>query len=274
MKYALSLPNAGSPDRLIDVACEAEPNGWDAVFLWDHIHLFRDMRLELHDPWVILGAIARSTSRVKLGTVVTPLPRRRPQKYAKEIVTLDHLSGGRVIAGVGLGSPPADEFAQFGEIDDDRHRASLLDEALELVIDLWSGDPVDHRGEHYTVSAHLRPPPVQKPRPPIWVGAQYPNRRPLARAKRFEGVAPIGPDGQPLGLAELRVVADLVGPGVDVCASWLPGPTVDDYAEAGATWLIESRWPDGDWLDELATSAATDPRPATAASRTGRRRSD
>ena len=260
MRYALSLPNAGPPGRLVDLAVAAERAGWDAVFLWDHIHLFRAMQLELHDPWVVLGAIAYATSSIRIGTMVTPLPRRRPQKFAKEVVTLDHLSGGRVIVGVGLGFPPADEFTAFGEAPGDRTRADLLDESLDLVCALWTGEPVEHRGASFTVSAQLRPPTVQQPRPPIWVAAQWPNRRPLARARRYDGVMPIGSDGQPLGIDELRQVAATVGPDRDVVGSWLPGTSVADYAAAGVTWLVESRWPDGDWFEELHAASQRNPR--------------
>jgi alkanesulfonate monooxygenase SsuD/methylene tetrahydromethanopterin reductase-like flavin-dependent oxidoreductase (luciferase family) len=260
MRFGLSLPNAGPVVRLVEIARLADSNGWDGVFLWDHVHLFRDMHLELHDPWVTLGAIAQATERVRLGTMVTPLPRRRPQKFAKEVVTLDHLSNGRVIVGVGLGFPPADEYTMFGEDAGDRHRADRLDEALDVVTALWTAEPVDHHRTHYSVSAQLHPPPVQRPRPPIWVAAMWPNRRPVRRAERFDGVVPIGADGQPLGLDGLAQLARAVGPGHDVIGSWMPGPTIEEYAAAGATWLVESRWPEGEWLDELTARAAGAPR--------------
>ena len=260
MKFGLSLPNAGPVARLVEVARLADSNGWDGVFLWDHIHLFRDLRLELHDPWVTLGAIAQVTSNVRLGTMVTPLPRRRPQKFAKEVVTLDHLSNGRVVVGVGLGFPPADEYTMFGEDGDDRARADRLDEALEVVTALWTSQPIEHRGAHYSVSAELHPCPLQRPRPPIWVAAMCPNRRPLHRAARYEGVAPIGADGQPITHDELAQVARAVGSRLDVIASRMSGPTVDEYAAAWATWLSDSRWPADDWLDELHASASRGPR--------------
>lgn len=259
MKFAISLPNAGPPQQLLQLAVRAEQNGWDGVFVWDHVHLFRAMRLELHDPWVILGAIAAATSRVRIGTMVTPLPRRRPQKFAKEVVTLDHLSGGRVIVGVGLGFPPDDEFTMFGEASADRERADRLDESLDVVTALWTGEPVEHAGRFYRVSAQLLPKPAQRPRPPIWIAAQWPNRRPLERARRYEGIAPIGADGQPLGIEGLRQVAAAIGPGHDVMGSWLPGPSIDEYADAGVTWLVDSRWPDGNWFNELSAAADRNP---------------
>ena len=263
MKFALNLPNAGPAAQLVDIAVAADASGWDAVFVWDHIHLFTEMRLELHDPWVLLGAIAVRTSRIRIGTMVTPLPRRRPQKYAKEVVTLDHLSAGRVTCGVGIGFPPHDEFAAFGESADDRARGDILDEALDVVTALWTGSPVDHSGDHFRIQAELHPRPVQAPRPPIWVAVQWPNRRPLRRASRFDGVFPIGSDGGPIGLDDLRMVSRSVPAGIDVVASWMSDASVADCAAAGATWLVDSRWPEGAWLEELAASAARDPRVTT-----------
>lgn len=259
MRFALSLPNMGRVDRLVEIAVAAERNGWDGVFLWDHVHFFREMRLDVHDPWVVLGAIAQATSRVRLGPMVTPLARRRPQNFAKEVVTLDHLSGGRAVAGVGLGFPPDDEFAAFGEPAGDRERADRLDEALDVVTALWSGGPVRHAGEHFTVDAELRPVPLQQPRPPIWVAAMWPNRRPIARAARYDGVVPLGENGEPAPPEVIRQIAELVGPDREVVAAWLEGHSAAEYEAAGATWLTESRWPVGEWADELAALASAAP---------------
>lgn len=147
---------------------------------------------------VLLGAIAARTSRVRLGTLVTPVPRRRPWKVAKEVTTLDHLSGGRAVLGVGLGFPPDIEYGAFGEPTDVRVHGAKLDEALPIIDRLLRGDPVDHDGEHYQVHAHLNPPAVQRPRPPIWVAATLPHRRPLARARRWDGIFPISAERGPL----------------------------------------------------------------------------
>src|SRR5688500_9701630 len=127
MRYAISTPNVGDAEWLVDLGVAAERAGWDAFFLWDHVHLIRTMALDVFDPWVVLGAVARETERVRLGTMVTPVPRRRPWKLAKEITTLDHLSGGRAVIGVGLGEPADDEFGSFGEPTDPRERGELLD---------------------------------------------------------------------------------------------------------------------------------------------------
>ena len=94
MRFGMSVPNAGDPAQLVDLAVTAEEAGWDGFFLWDHLQLDAVRRPPMHDPWVLLGAIAARTSRVRLGTMITPIPRRRPWKLAKEITTLDHLSAG------------------------------------------------------------------------------------------------------------------------------------------------------------------------------------
>src|SRR5947208_17025602 len=99
MKFGVSMPNAGDPAVLVDLAVEVERAGWDGYFLWDHVQMRPSLPLT-HDPWVLLGAMAVRTERIRLGTMVTPVPRRRPWKLAKEIATVDHLSGGRMILGV------------------------------------------------------------------------------------------------------------------------------------------------------------------------------
>lgn len=236
------MPNVDDPHRLIELAVAAEENGWDGFFLWDHLQLMHT-RPVVHDPWVLLGAIAARTSRVTLGTLVTPVPRRRPWKLAKEVTTLDHLSGGRVVLGVGLGVPADLEYAAFGEPTQARTHAAMLDEALPLLDGFLRGDPVDHGGEHYHVRAHLNPPALQRPRPPIWVAATLPNRRPIARAQRWDGIFPLdfrsGAGGlSPSALAELVAGLD-VGAGYDVVTSWTPDASAAELAAAGATWLID-----------------------------------
>lgn len=253
MRYAISSPNVGDPAWLVELATTTEEAGWDGFFLWDHLHLVRDLALDVFDPWVTLGAVARQTERVKLGTMITPVPRRRPWKLAKEIVTLDHLSGGRVVVGVGLGEPAADEFGAFGESTDARERAVLLDEGLALLDGFLRGEPVRHEGDAFSVDAHLQPASVQRPRPPVWVAGKWPNRKPLERAARYEGVMPISSGGGPIPPRELRAAVDVVRPGdgYDVVATAAPGVPWKEYEEAGATWIVESAWPQGDWQDDL-----------------------
>ena len=259
MRTAVSLPPFTDAATLVGMAAEAERSGWDGVFLWDHMVLIRDLRLDVHDPWVLLGAMARATERVLLGTLVTPLARRRPWKLAREVITLDHLSGGRAVLGVGLGEPPDADFAAFGDPSGDRERAALLDEGLAVVDGLLRG-PLDHDGAAYHVHAELLPRPVQRPRPPVWVAAVAPHRRPLARARRWDGVVPISLDHLLTPDEVAAYLGDEPRPGGwEVVVNTAPGVPPADYAAAGATWIIEGAWPQGDWVSELRTRIAAGP---------------
>jgi alkanesulfonate monooxygenase SsuD/methylene tetrahydromethanopterin reductase-like flavin-dependent oxidoreductase (luciferase family) len=273
MQYGLNLPNFGTfadPRVVVDLAREAEDAGWDGFFVWDHILGDREWRIPVADPWVLLSAVAARTERIRLGPMVTPLPRRRPWKVARESVTLDHLSGGRLILGVGLGHPPDAEYAQFGEEPDARIRAEKLDEALAVLVGLWSGEPFGYEGRHYHVTEGtvFLPRPVQQPRIPIWVASMSASRAPLRRAARFDGVAPelAEPPWElsPAQLIELRAVIDSQrtadGP-FDVAVR---GETpvgdhahgieiVSRLAEAGATWWEESI---SDWRGDLGACRA------------------
>ncbi len=258
MRYAISTPPAGACADLIACAVAAERAGWDAFFLWDHIYIADGF--DLHDPWVLLGAVAGATGRIRIGTMITPLPRRRPWKLAKEIITLDHLSGGRVIVGVGLGTPDS-EFTAFGEPADPRGRGRALDEGLTLLDGFLRGYEVRHEGEVFHVDARLCPGPVQRPRPPIWVAATWPHRRPLRRAARYDGVFALGRDATggltPEQVAEVR---SIVGTGVQIVLPHDPSVPVDEYASAGVGWLVSGpESPEGDWLGRLRARVAEGP---------------
>jgi alkanesulfonate monooxygenase SsuD/methylene tetrahydromethanopterin reductase-like flavin-dependent oxidoreductase (luciferase family) len=157
------------PALVARLSAEAEEAGWDAIFLWDHVR-WREPVLEVADAWITLAAVATATQAIRLGPMVTPLARRRPVKVARETATLDRLSGGRLTLGVGLGSDRSgNELSITGEELDDRRRAGMLDEALEILTAAWSGEPVYHRGEHYTVDGmRFLPRPVQRPGVPVW----------------------------------------------------------------------------------------------------------
>jgi alkanesulfonate monooxygenase SsuD/methylene tetrahydromethanopterin reductase-like flavin-dependent oxidoreductase (luciferase family) len=251
VRFGVSLPPFTDPGTLVALAVEAEQAGWDGVFLWDHLVFQRQSGLDVQDPWVLLGAMAQATARVRLGTLITPLARRRPWVVAKQLVTLDHMSGGRTALGVGLGEPVDDDFAAFGEPTDPRRRAAMLDEALAVLDGLLRG-PVVHEGAHYRVDTELLPRPVQQPRPPIWVGATAPHRRPLARAVRWDGVVPLT-GFEPPTPDELAGYLEGIErpPGWDVVTMWAPDVPIDEYADAGGTWLVEGCWPEGDWVDDL-----------------------
>jgi alkanesulfonate monooxygenase SsuD/methylene tetrahydromethanopterin reductase-like flavin-dependent oxidoreductase (luciferase family) len=191
MQYGLELSNAGpSGDArtLADLAALAEAAGWDGVFLEDYIVHWLAPDVPTYDPWVALAAIAVATQRVRLGTTVTPLTRRRPWKVAREAVTLDHLSNGRFVLGVGLGDANEPGYRAVGEVTDNRTRAAMLDEALEIITGLWTGQPFSYQGQHYQVAEMIcLPTPVQQPRIPIWVGGNWPHKGVMRRAARWDG---------------------------------------------------------------------------------------
>ena len=207
MRFAVTIPNFGpfaDVRKLAEIAKEAEANGWHGFFLWDHIHWTWAPEQQVLDPWVALAAVAVSTERIRIGTMVTPVPRRRPWKLARETVTLDHLSGGRLILGVGLGYPPEEEFSRLGEEPDDRARARRLDEGLAVLAGLWSGEPFSFDGEIYHVeNVQFLPKPHQQPRIPIWVAGMWPARAPFRRAARWDGVVPMKVD---LSTGELQLL--------------------------------------------------------------------
>jgi alkanesulfonate monooxygenase SsuD/methylene tetrahydromethanopterin reductase-like flavin-dependent oxidoreductase (luciferase family) len=255
MRFALSVPPFTDPAVVVRWARAAEDNGWDGFFLWDHLRW--DDKAEVHDPWVLLGAIAITTERIRIGTMVTPLSRRRPAVVAKHLVTLDHLSGGRVTLGVGLGDPPTFDFADLGDEPSYRVRAAITDEALEVLAGLLRG-AVSHRGEHLTAEATMRPQPVQS-HIPIWIAGRAPNIKPLERARRWDGYVPIADEFlSPDALA--AYVGDHPRDDWDLVAQWPDETSPDDYAAAGATWLMRSTWPHEDgWRDEIEALVSSPP---------------
>jgi alkanesulfonate monooxygenase SsuD/methylene tetrahydromethanopterin reductase-like flavin-dependent oxidoreductase (luciferase family) len=240
--FVAPFDECSDPRLLADLAAHAEERGWDGFFLWDHIR-YRAPTVEVSDPWVALAAIACATERVRIGPLVTPPARRRPWKLAREAVTLDHLSQGRVVLGLGLGGDRNGEFSGYGDEADDRTRGAMLDEALTLLDAIMSGEPVCVAGEHYTVdTGPMLPRPVQHPRIPFWLAARWPNRRPVARAARYDGVFPIdlGPEQLSELVAELGELRRGDARPFDVVAMDPPGADAAAWAAAGATWLLAS----------------------------------
>ena len=194
MRYIFNVPNFGefaSPVVFAEVARRVEAAGWDALLVWDHVVEQKQLRREIADPWILLTAAALATERIRLGTAITPVARRRPAKLAREVTTLDRLTGGRMILGVGLGAPVPDEYGSFGDTTDTRVLAERLDEGLHALDLLWSGEPVTYRGNQVTIDdVVFRPTPIQRPRVPIWVGGLWPHKAPMRRAARWDGAIP------------------------------------------------------------------------------------
>lgn len=280
MKFGICIPNCHGdytdPRLAAEVAYEAEQAGWDGFFTWDHIgDTWAD---EVSDPWIMLAAIAMRTRRITLGPLVTPLPRRRPWKVAREIVTLDHLSGGRVILGVGTGE--GSEFPNYFEQTDHRSRGEMLDEALDILMRLWSGKRFSFDGRYYRLKdvRHL-PRPLQQPHIPIWVAAQYPYQRPLRRAAHWDGLSIIANNAglcDQLPAEQVRECVHRVyaeretqqrnGPYEVLHWGHFKGKDRGKhieqamaYADAGATWWIEDlNWTSGS-LQEVRTTVCQGP---------------
>ena len=211
MQVGVNVPNFGEfadPRRVAELAAATEQAGWDGLFVWDHIYWYAAN--VVGDPWVQLAAAAAVTERISLGTMVTPLPRRRPWVVARQAVSLDQLSNGRFVLGVGIGFPPEEEFGVFGEPTNARTRADMLDESLEIILGLWTGEEFSFAGDHYSLDPVIfRPTPVQQPRIPIWVAGMWPNRRPFRRAARFDGVFPINTTGGEMGPMTAHDLAEM-----------------------------------------------------------------
>ena len=198
LKQLLYLPPFGplsDPRLLADLGAEAEDAGWDGVFLWDHVLRRREEVIDIADPWICLAAMAMNTSRIRLGPLVTPITRRRPIKLAREIVTLDHLSRGRLTVGLGLGVDTGGELSRFAEITEPKERGDRLDEGVEILHQLLGEGHSNFIGSHFSVDdVAFGPRPVQSPRPPFWFAVRGTAQRPIRRASRFEGIVPIEMD--------------------------------------------------------------------------------
>lgn len=286
MKYGLDLPNmreCADPKLLAEIAKEAEDSGWDGVFIFDSLYspdwVPGDGPPPTADPWISLAAMAAATSAVRLGPMIAPLSRHKPWKLARELVTLDHLSNGRMVLPVGLGFVGDGGYASVGEELDRKKRAEMLDEALEIITGLWSGKRYSFEGKHYHVKEMtFLPKPVQSPRIPIWAVGAWPRPKSMRRALRWDGVAPVvlgnGADPAPevVGRAladegaylamtseDVTDIAGYVkerresGAPYDIVLEGWSSPSdgakaaakLAEFAEAGATWWVEAIW---SWL--------------------------
>ncbi len=246
LRHLLFVPPFGplaDPRLLADLAAEAETHGWDGFFLFDHVLRPRDETTDVLDPWVVLSAIATTTTRIRIGPLVTPATRRRPIKLAREIVTLDLLSQGRLTVGFGLGVDTDGELTRLGELTDAAVRGQRLDESVSLIDSWLTRGHANHRGAHFVaVDVTFGPCPAQDPRPPFWFAVRGEHTRPARRAARYEGVFPIEVD-----LDQLKRLLDVVGnergtlDDYDVVVSNHPSNGTPGSEEqllaAGVTWL-------------------------------------
>jgi probable F420-dependent oxidoreductase len=262
VRYGICLANIGTysdPGVCVQVATAAEAAGWDGVFSWDHLAFV--WGAPAADPWITLSAVAGATSRVRVGTAVTPVARRRPQVLAHEIATLDVLSRGRVIFGAGLGGSPS-EFGKFGEPTDAKVRAEMLDEGLEVLRALWSGATVTHHGPHYTVDGvTLAPTPVQD-RVPVWIGGNRPAS--LRRAARWDGwlADSADPTGMTLSPEDIARSIEQIGRDDDFDVAVLGQSDRGDpgaYERAGATWWLENLHDMRGTIDEVLALVTAGP---------------
>ena len=252
MKFAIYVPNFGpfgNARVLADLAREAESAGWDGFFIWDHVIWSSPEEQPVVEPWVALTAIAMATERIRIGPIITPLPRRRPWQVARQAASLDQLSDGRLILGVGIGFDGYGDYTKFNETADSVIHGEMLDEGLTILDGLLSGDAFAFEGKHYQVKeTQFLPKPTQQPRIPIWVAGLWPGTKPFRRAAKWDGIAPLrkGPN-DPLEPDDYRDIAayikhhrdqkeqsfDMVGP------SGKPRPPQDEltqFEEAGVTW--------------------------------------
>lgn len=268
MKYGFVVPEGLTARETVDLAVAAEAAGWDGFFNWDSSY-FEQPR-PVHDAWAVLSAIAVRTERIRIGAMLFALYRRKPWEVARQAVTLDQLSNGRLVMPVGLGAVDAHGGGRFGLPTDRRTRAELLDEHLAILDGLWSGEPFAFAGKHHKLGeVTFRPTPVQTPRVPIWAVGLWPSERSMARTLRWDGVVAakqggeLAPDDVRAIVAYARERRSADRPfDVVVEGRAASGDAVRPFAEAGATWWIETMWtPPNDPAAVRARLEAGPPRP-------------
>jgi len=250
MRYGFVVP-WGDADAIGDLAATAEQAGWDGLFVWEPVWGV--------DAWIALGLAAVRTSRVRLGTLLTPPSRRRPWELASQVATVDRLSDGRVILSVGLGAVDSG-FAAFGEECDRRTRAELMDECLDIVTGLWAGQPFSYEGRHYRIEPTEFPAigdTVQRPRVPIWCVGALGRPTSMRRALRWDGLLPQAPGGGQPTLQQVSEVREQIGdrPYDIVVEGEGSEHSPAAWARAGATWWIESMWGAVNEVDAVLAAA-------------------
>jgi alkanesulfonate monooxygenase SsuD/methylene tetrahydromethanopterin reductase-like flavin-dependent oxidoreductase (luciferase family) len=252
MQYGVWLRNGLdlSVKQVVAYAIEAEAAGWDGVFVSDSMSASEGYS----DPWTVLAAIAVETERIRIGTWITPIPNKLPWRFAHITASLDRLSDGRLILGVGLGVP--EEYRQFGGSYNPKALGRIYDEALDIITGLWTGEPFSYSGEFFRVNEGVLPvTPVQTPRIPLWMAAWWPHKKPFRRAAQWDGIMPswpalfggsTGPQGErATGSLEEELRALLTyydGLRDDPGEVLLPDRPDEGYRdlckELGATWLL------------------------------------
>jgi alkanesulfonate monooxygenase SsuD/methylene tetrahydromethanopterin reductase-like flavin-dependent oxidoreductase (luciferase family) len=272
VNYGFIIPR-GDPRTVAELAREVEQAGWDGAFYWDGIYIGEGW--EIYDPWVVMAAMAMRTERVRIGAMLTPPARRRPWKLARETMTLDHLSGGRLVLPVGLGALDDGGFSKVGEPTDRKVRAQLLDKSLKILTGLWSGEPFSYEGEHYRFKEMtFIPPLVQSPRIPIWVVGAWPSNKSMNRALRYDGLLAYTTRGEvtPEVIRAMKAYVEENRPEAAAFDIVWEGETPGDdpdraaqvvrpFAEAGITWWIESMWSPPNEPDDLRARIRQGPPP-------------
>ncbi|GER91358.1 luciferase-like protein [Dictyobacter vulcani] len=267
MQYGFIIPR-GNVHEILELTQEAEEAGWDGVFYWDGINI--EVVGEMYDPWAVLAAMAVRTNRVRIGAMLTPPSRRRPWKLARETVTVDHLSHGRLVVPVGLGALDDGGFGKVGEVTERKERAQLMDESLDILTGLWSGQPFSYHGQHYQLEEMtFLPPPAQQPRIPIWVVGAWPAQKSMQRVLKYDGLLPtaaapgehgnLKPDDIRAMRAYIEQNRTSTTPFDIIWEGETPGDNraqaaeiVKPYIDSGITWWMESRWLTPD-LDVIRT---------------------
>lgn len=229
---------------MVEIGRAAEDHGWDGLFVWDHVLSPLPDAWEISDPWIVLAAVAATTSSIRLGTMVTPIARRRIIKLARETVTLDRLSAGRLTLGLGLGGDAGREFSAFGDPTRPRERADILDQGVVALTALWAGEVVRSSGRVTIENVRIEPGPIQSPRIPIWFGCKGVAGRPVERAAAYDGIYPIDVNSAQVGQIAARI-RHLRGSldGFDIALAAHPGVSVSELRRAGATWAMHAFWP-------------------------------
>ncbi|MCW3981509.1 MAG: LLM class flavin-dependent oxidoreductase [Candidatus Bathyarchaeota archaeon] len=254
-KFGIYIANHGitsKPQDYVKLAKSGEECGWEGFFLWDHVFLPWAPDHDVLDPWVMLSAIAAQTNEMIMGTTVTPLARRRPMIIAREAITIDRLSSGRFVLGVGLGGSA--ELKALGEEEDPKTRGAMLDESLAILKGLWSGTPFTFEGKHFRIAEPVKFKPGGNIK--IWVGGNWPNKKPFRRAAKYDGIFPLKAGSDPsIYPQDYREILSYIGKyresldSFDLVKSILTvgdkeeDAYIHDFMDMGVNWLLEAFWP-------------------------------